>query len=173
MLRLIGKYTFLLLFLIAGCHTDLQSKKWAEKNLKGKSSTVMIKGFVELGFTENRGMVFGLMNDKKNKPFTDIMLAVRIIILLGVSVFVARNRNRSVIRLLPFMLILAGAFGNIIDSVTYGHVIDFIHIHLGTIFDWPFFFNLADAYLCIGMALFLLEAIIDSIKSKTSKVPAV
>jgi signal peptidase II len=52
---------------------------------------------------------------------------------------------------------MAGAWGNIYDQVTSGHVIDFIHIHLGAMLDWPFFFNVADAYLCVGMGFLLIK----------------
>ncbi|KAB2867997.1 MAG: signal peptidase II [Bauldia sp.] len=47
-----------------------------------------------------------------------------------------------------FALIIGGAIGNLIDRFRYGHVIDFLLLHLG---DWTLFvFNLADAALTFG-----------------------
>jgi lipoprotein signal peptidase len=84
---------------------------------------------------------------------------LRIALLIGVSVFIVIKRKRSVFFLFPLLLIAAGAGGNVFDNVTSGFVIDFIHIHLGALVDWPFFFNLADAYLCLGMGILLLMGI--------------
>ena len=47
-------------------------------------------------------------------------------------------------------LIFAGACGNIVDRLVHGYVIDFISVWI-----WPVF-NLADAFLTIGIFLILL-----------------
>ena len=52
-------------------------------------------------------------------------------------------------------LILGGAVGNLIDRVLYGHVIDFLDFHIGTL-HWPAF-NVADSAITIGAALFVLD----------------
>ena len=51
-------------------------------------------------------------------------------------------------------LILGGAVGNLIDRVLYGHVIDFLDFHIGTL-HWPAF-NVADSAITVGAALFVL-----------------
>lgn len=54
-----------------------------------------------------------------------------------------------------YALIIAGAFGNIIDRFAYGHVVDFILFHTGS---WSFaVFNLADSFISIGAALVVLD----------------
>jgi signal peptidase II len=52
-------------------------------------------------------------------------------------------------------LILGGAVGNLIDRVLYGHVIDFLDVHIGTL-HWPAF-NVADSAITVGAALFVLD----------------
>ncbi len=53
-------------------------------------------------------------------------------------------------------LILGGAIGNnLIDRLLYGHVIDFLDIHVAG-WHWPAF-NVADSAICIGAALFVLD----------------
>jgi signal peptidase II len=52
---------------------------------------------------------------------------------------------------LGFVLVIAGAFGNLIDRFLYGHVIDFVLCHIGT---WSFaVFNLADSFITVGAVL--------------------
>lgn len=52
-------------------------------------------------------------------------------------------------------LILGGAVGNLIDRLIYGHVIDFLDFHIGTL-HWPAF-NVADSAITLGAALFVLD----------------
>jgi signal peptidase II len=52
-------------------------------------------------------------------------------------------------------LILGGAVGNVIDRVLYGHVIDFLDVHVGG-WHWPAF-NIADSAICIGAVLFIYD----------------
>jgi len=52
-------------------------------------------------------------------------------------------------------LVGGGAIGNLVDRVMYGRVTDFIVWKVGT-HEWPAF-NIADAALCIGVGLMLLD----------------
>lgn len=54
---------------------------------------------------------------------------------------------------LPYALILAGAVGNVIDRLRFGHVIDFVDVHWG---GWHFpAFNVADSAISIGAVLLI------------------
>ena len=61
-----------------------------------------------------------------------------------------------------YTFILAGAFGNILDRLINGFVIDFIYVHYKD-FYWPAF-NLADIYITIGVFIILLQIIDDLLK---------
>jgi signal peptidase II len=50
-----------------------------------------------------------------------------------------------------------GAIGNLIAPFLYGYVVDFIHIQAGNVLNWPFYFNLADAFITIGMILLIIQ----------------
>jgi signal peptidase II len=55
-------------------------------------------------------------------------------------------------------LILGGAFGNLIDRVMYGYVIDFLDFYIpGS--GWPHWpaFNVADSAIVVGAALFVID----------------
>ena len=49
--------------------------------------------------------------------------------------------------------IIGGAFGNILDRLLYGHVIDFFHLHWHQ-WSWPVF-NVADMAISIGALLWI------------------
>lgn len=162
------KYALMLAIMAAGFVTDVQSKRWAKTVLPGKPPQVLVPGFVEVGYSENRGMVFGIMNDGKPNAFKSGLTWVRVAIFLGVSALLIGWRRRSFWVLLPFVLVWAGAVGNLLDSFRYGFVVDFIHIHAGKVLDWPFFFNLADAYLCVGMGILILQSFTTHNDKKTA-----
>ncbi|MDO5576859.1 MAG: signal peptidase II [Fibrobacter sp.] len=152
------KYFFVLLFLFSITFLDIYTKQLAITNLKGKPSVCLNKSFLDVGYSENRGMVFGILNDSESNGFKFVFTGFRIIILLVVTVFLFMARKGSFWHLFPFYLIWSGAAGNLIDSFLYGFVVDFIHLHIGTVFDWPFFFNIADAWLCIAMAILFINS---------------
>lgn len=153
--------------MFGGCSTDFQSKRWAENHLKGKPKITVLKNVLDLGFVENRGMVFGIFNGKMHQLQSKIIIAFRVLILLALSVFIFLKHKKSYLYLLPFLLIWAGAIGNLIDSFSIGYVIDFIHIQAGPAFDWPYYFNLADAYVTIGVGILLIYQLFQGAQPKT------
>ena len=66
-------------------------------------------------------------------------------------------------------LVLGGAFGNLIDRIAYGHVIDFIQWYIpnSTLPPWPTF-NIADSAICIGAVMM----VIDSFRKQPKAEPA-
>ncbi len=54
-------------------------------------------------------------------------------------------------------LIIAGAFGNLIDRLISGKVIDFLHIKIGSYWEW-YVFNIADTSVSIGMVFFIIHS---------------
>jgi signal peptidase II len=180
MIKTVVKYVLIVVLLLAGWFSDWQSKQWAQQQLKGKGTVVFVKGFVELGFAENRGMVFGILNHGGHDVSKNILLVMRVLILIGVTVYMVVRRRERFVFLLPFILIWSGAVGNVIDNVSYGYVVDFIHIHLGTLLDWPYLFNVADAYLCVGIAILSISMLVPSrpaakcaVSSSSAEPPAV
>ena len=162
------KYLSLILILFAGTATDQLGKRWAGQNLKGQPTRILIKNFVELGYTENHGMVFGINNRKDNNLSRNILLVIRILLSIGLVVVIITNHSRPFTFHLPLLLILSGAIGNVIDSLRFGHVVDFIHIHLAHLLDWPFLFNPADAYVCFGMGILIIQSFISDKGKKTA-----
>ena len=111
--------------------------------------------FISLYRTWNQGIAFSML-----WGLNDVAL---IAITLGITGFVAWLASRTPVEKisarLGFVLIVAGAIGNLIDRSVFGHVVDYILFHTET---WSFaVFNLADAYISVGAALIILQEIID------------
>lgn len=151
------KPLLILAVMLGGCAADWQTKRLAEARLKGNAPVTVIEGFLDLGFTENHGLVFGVLNHKLQEAGRAVLVGVRIVLTLGLTVVIWRNRSRSLLFLSALALVWAGAAGNSIDPFVYGYVVDFIHIHLGRVLDWPFYFNVADAWVTVGVAGLLVS----------------
>lgn len=102
---------------------------------------VVIPNFLKITYTENFGAAFG-MGTKY------IVLAFSIIIIIGILVFMKKEKNK-IKNYWPYILILSGAIGNLIDRVFRGYVIDFIDVN---ILNFPNF-NIADICIVVGATL--------------------
>lgn len=165
------KYLLIILLLLAGIGSDQWSKKWAASNLKNQPARELIKNILDVGYTENHGMVFGINNRSDNHTSKNGLLIVRILLSIGLTGYLIFNSRKPFTFHVPFVLILSGAVGNVIDSLRFGHVIDFIHMHAGKLVDWPFLYNLADAYVCVGMGILIIQSLVHD--KKQPKTPAV
>ncbi len=113
----------------------------------------LIKGVLRFTYVENRGMAFGLLADHR---WVFIVTSVVGIGLMTFYLFRFVTRNLSRVGL---ALIVGGGIGNMIDRVRLGYVIDFIDF---CAFDfWVWVFNVADAAVCVGAALFVLDLLLE------------
>jgi signal peptidase II len=79
-----------------------------------------------------------------------------LLIVAGAIYFYATQLpNHRRITQLTLGLILGGAFGNLIDRVRLGYVVDFIQI------GWFPIFNVADSAITVGAALLMLQFLRD------------
>ena len=110
-----------------------------------------------LDFTllHNTGAAFSILADASGWQ-RGFFIGLGIVVCLVLIVWLWRLPRGE--RLLPISLalIVGGAVGNVIDRVTHGYVIDFIHAHWGEAY-FPAF-NVADSAITIGAALLLLDA---------------
>ena len=67
------------------------------------------------------------------------------------------ERNSHLIIKLSLSLIISGAIGNLVDRILAGKVIDFMHIKIGSYWEW-YIFNIADTSVSIGMILFVIHS---------------
>ncbi len=149
---------FIVLFIIfaAGLTADLLTKRMVTNTIKDRSAITIIDGFLEFSYVENRGMVFGFLNDQNAGLKRYALTGLAFVSIIVILTIIWRIRALSFFYHLPFFMILAGAFGNVIDRIRYGHVIDFIHMHWQDKLDYPWLYNIADALVVVGMIYLLI-----------------
>ena len=109
--------------------------------------------FFNLFLTLNRGISFSLFSN--DSAWTPWILSVLTLGISGMILYWLHREKNQVMRI-GLALILGGAFGNLIDRVRLGAVIDFLDFYIGD-YHWPAF-NLADSAICIGVALILIKS---------------
>lgn len=149
MRRLPTALVILLALSTVGC--DQSTKHFAMETLKD-SPQVLFSG-VELTYTENRDMAFGLLESllSAEARLWLLSLAKSFALIFGVAFYVARRKISSNLERAAVGLVLAGAAGNLMDRVRHGYVVDFVRLP-----HWPVF-NVADVAIVAGFALLILD----------------
>lgn len=136
--------------------SDQLTKLWIVASLPQASRIDVIEGFFAITHVRNPGAAFGLLQNLPESIRTPFFLVVS-----GVAIVLVASFYRSLppwdrLSAAALGLILGGAVGNLIDRVTRGEVVDFLHFRVWGDFSWPDF-NLADSWIVIGVALLLVE----------------
>lgn len=128
---------------------DQLTKYLAYAVLRTGGPFVLIPGVFELRYLENRGAAFGMM---EHMQWLFILFALAI---TAAAVYfylrMPMEKKFQPLRILCATL-AAGALGNMIDRILHKYVIDFLYFSL---IDFPIF-NVADIYVCVSTAVFLL-----------------
>lgn len=154
-----NKYFLFALFFGLSLGTDLTSKMWARQTLKPLYPAVktVISGFFDFQYAENKGMAFSLFADKP--WFHLILFPIALVCLCTIFIWLVKLPKGSFSTGAKLGLLAGGALGNILDRLMFGKVTDFIVWKWTTkthTYHWPTF-NLADAFLVIGVLLLVLN----------------
>ncbi len=138
---------------------DRVTKLLVESNMTTADSYVLIPGCFNLIYTENRGMVFGLMSEGEIEWRSFFLIGLTALILaFVVAVLWQRSPTgmaASRLSRLGLSLVLGGALGNFYDRLVRGAVTDFLDVYVAA-YHWPAF-NVADSALSVGVCLVLLD----------------
>ncbi len=111
---------------------------------------IVLPGPLDLTMLWNRGMSYGLFQSEGIGRW--ILAAIMLAIAVGFFVWLLRAEGRWL--RLALALVIGGAFGNLIDRVRFGAVVDFIDAN-GLYFPWVF--NVADAAISVGAVLLFVD----------------
>jgi signal peptidase II len=160
----------LLLSLLA----DQWTKIWARQQFSLPSgepdyyqSMAIVGDWLHFRLVFNHGAAFG-MKPQSLLPFLHPTLFYGLFSLIAITVLVLyylRLRPQEGWLKTGIVLILSGAFGNLIDRVTMHKVTDFIDVGIpGYAWRWPTF-NIADSCVCIGVGILLIAPLFLSSKT--------
>lgn len=155
------KYLLFTVFAVVSLLLDQWTKVMARDALRPRgpfNPKVIIQGYFDLRYAENPGVAFSMFQDL---PGGRILLTLLAVLALVVVIAYLRKTPPEATRVhVALGLVGGGAIGNLVDRVMYGKVTDFIVWKKG-IHEWPAF-NVADAALCVGVGLILLDWILAS-----------
>ncbi|MFZ5655574.1 MAG: signal peptidase II [Pseudomonadota bacterium] len=128
---------------------DQLTKAWVLSDLPEYTPIPVIDGFWNWYRTYNTGAAFSFLADAGGwQKYFFLALAVGISGLL--AFWLARTPRRDWKTAVPYALVIGGAFGNVIDRLVHGHVVDFIQWYAADYY-WPAF-NIADVAIVTGTA---------------------
>ncbi|MBE5967992.1 MAG: signal peptidase II [Lachnospiraceae bacterium] len=131
---------------------DQASKYWAKAALSAGNAITIIPKVLKLQYHENSGAVWGILQGKAGA--LSILTIFILAALFFVYLHIPKDKKYTVLKLV-FLLIAAGAVGNMIDRIHYNYVVDFIYFEL---INFPVF-NIADSYVTVASALIIILAI--------------
>ncbi|MEH6651033.1 MAG: signal peptidase II [Motiliproteus sp.] len=132
-----------------------QASKLVALNLLEYARPVTLLPVFDLTLLFNKGAAFSFLADQPGWQrwfFSSIAVAVGAYLLLWLSRTPKAERRLNI----ALTMVLAGAIGNLIDRLSYGHVVDFISLHWQQYY-YPAF-NVADSTITVGVVLLLWDA---------------
>ena len=137
--------------------------------LKPIDTLPIIEDVLHLTYVENTGAAFGMMKDARWVFMVTSTVAILAILgYMGYRTY-AQKDKMPWMEALSLSLIGGGGIGNMIDRTVLGFVVDFIDF---CAFDfWVWVFNVADAAVCVGAALFVLDLILELVRDFKGQRP--
>src|SRR5712691_11498353 len=137
------------LFLVAGVAVlvfalDRVTKIWVEQNIPLHDGRDVVGEYVRIVHTQNTGAAFGLLPER-----TTLLSVLSVVAVLAIVYYYRRIASNSALVSATLGMQLGGAFGNLLDRVTQGYVVDFVDVGVGDIRFWAF--NVADSSIVVGI----------------------
>ncbi|MGG1661638.1 signal peptidase II [Brevibacillus sp. NRS-1366] len=135
---------------------DQWTKHLVLKYMERGESVPLIADVFHLTSHRNMGAAFGILQNQRW-----LFIIITIAVVVGIVFSLIRIGKKQPRSSLALSLVLGGAVGNFIDRATTGQVVDFLDF---TLIHFPIF-NVADMAITIGVALLLLDVLLDGKKS--------
>ncbi|MDD4142505.1 MAG: lipoprotein signal peptidase [Bacteroidales bacterium] len=115
------KTSFLIIILVV--LADQILKFWVKLNMHLYQSINIIGDRIQLFFIENNGMAFGMQfGEIWGKIILTLIRVVAVVIIMILLFKLSKRKNTRIGLVICLSLIVAGAIGNIIDSLFYGMI---------------------------------------------------
>lgn len=160
------KRKYLILIALIGFLVSLdQLIKFIIANVKNQKEEVLtFMSFFRITYTKNYGAIFGYFNDLSG-PIKDLVfLGIPIFVLFILFALFSKTSESNKIYIYGLGSIISGAFGNLIDRMRFGYVIDYLDFHYSG-YHFPNF-NFADLAISIGAVLLIISLFTERYGSK-------
>lgn len=117
-----------------------------------------IPGLLNFVYVRNSGGAWGMLSGK-----TSLLIVVTALVMAGCVYMLIRYSRQSRLLLWAIVLVLSGGVGNMIDRLSGGEVVDFLHFIFLPSFP---VFNVADCAVVIGAGFLILYFVLDGFTSR-------
>ncbi len=135
---------------------DQITKYIARKELSLYELKAVINNCWNWTLAYNRGAAFSFLNSETGNWPKIFFGAIAFIVSIWLINFIL-SKSYTLLTGLSLSFVLGGATGNLVDRIIHGKVTDFIDWYYMS-HHWPAF-NLADSFICIGVALLIIEGL--------------
>src|SRR5712692_11240763 len=124
---------------------DRLTKAWVSENIPLGTARPVVGDYVRIVHTQNTGAAFGLLPER-----TTLLSVLSVVAVLAIVYYYRQFANSSPLISATLGMQLGGAFGNLLDRVTQGYVVDFVDVGIPSgIRFWAF--NVADSSIVLGI----------------------
>ena len=147
---------------------DQATKAWAVRRLRFDDGMSVIPGLLNFTYAQNTGIAFSMLDDQGDGGRWGLSIVA--IVAAALVLYFFWRTPRSDDRILGALaLLLAGIAGNVTDRLRLGFVVDFIDVQFGS---WHYpTFNVADAAICVGAGLLILDMFLSKRKTEAETRP--
>src|SRR2546426_9340787 len=125
---------------------DRITKLWVEENIPLYESRQIVGDYVRIVHAQNTGAAFGLLPER-----TTLLSVLSVVAVLAIVYYYRQIASSSALVSATLGMQLGGAFGNLLDRITQGYVVDFVDVGVGDVRFWAF--NVADSSIVVGIIL--------------------
>lgn len=112
----------------------------------------ILDGFFSINPAYNYGAAWSILDGHRW-----LLIIISILILVGIYFILIRNKKLSSFEGVTYGLLIGGIFGNLVDRIIYGYVIDYLDFNIFG-YDFPIF-NLADSLIVISIIMLIFDVI--------------
>ncbi len=125
---------------------DRVTKAWVSENIPLGTARPIVGDYVRIVHAQNTGAAFGLLPER-----TTLLSVLSVVAVLAIVYYYRQIASNSALVSATLGMQLGGAFGNLLDRITQGYVVDFVDVGIGDIRFWAF--NVADSSIVVGIIL--------------------
>ena len=125
---------------------DRVTKSWVVENIPIGTARPVIGEYVRIVHAQNTGAAFGLLPDR-----TTLLSVLSVVAVLAIVYYYRQIASNSTLVSATLGMQLGGAFGNLIDRLAQGYVVDFVDVGVGDVRFWAF--NVADSSIVVGIII--------------------
>lgn len=150
------------LIAVVGVALDYITKQWTVQTFEVGEGITVIPGVLNFTHIKNPGAAWGLFSEHPELLLLLSIVASAALAICGWAMRLTRWEQAG------YGFLFSGAFGNGIERLLAGEVVDFLQVFPVTRFP---VFNLADIWINFGIGCFILAAIFEAIGDRQSNQP--